>query len=73
MKSSFLTDTVSYLAEDKQGINTELRALGQLPLSVVAARGSIGLVFFGDESSEAVDAKSGKSLWHFPTGQKFHA
>jgi alcohol dehydrogenase (cytochrome c) len=34
-----------------------------------------GLVFFGDdaESFEAVDAKSGKPLWHFNTGQKFHA
>ncbi len=34
-----------------------------------------GLVFFGDdsESFEAVDAKSGKPLWHFTTGQKFHA
>jgi alcohol dehydrogenase (cytochrome c) len=33
------------------------------------------LVFFGDdsESFEAVDAKSGKPLWHFNTGQKFHA
>jgi len=34
-----------------------------------------GLVFFGDdaESFEAVDAKTGKPLWHFTTGQKFHA
>ena len=34
-----------------------------------------GLVFFGDdsESFEAVDAKSGKPLWHFNTGQRFHA
>jgi alcohol dehydrogenase (cytochrome c) len=34
-----------------------------------------GLVFFGDnaESFEAVDAKSGKPLWHFNTGQTFHA
>lgn len=33
------------------------------------------LVFFGDdsESFEAVDAKFGKPLWHFNTGQKFHA
>ena len=34
-----------------------------------------GLVFFGDdsESFEAVDAQTGKALWHFTTGQKFHA
>ena len=34
-----------------------------------------GLVFFGDnsESFEAVDAKSGKPLWHFNTGQSIHA
>jgi len=34
-----------------------------------------GLVFFCDdaESFEAVDAKSGKSLWHFTTGQSFRA
>jgi alcohol dehydrogenase (cytochrome c) len=34
-----------------------------------------GLVFFGDdaESFEAVDAVTGKSLWHFNTGQTFHA
>ena len=34
-----------------------------------------GLVFFGDNSGffEAVDAKTGKSLWHFNTGQSLHA
>jgi len=34
-----------------------------------------GLVFFGDdsESFEAADAKTGKPLWHFTVGQKFHA
>jgi alcohol dehydrogenase (cytochrome c) len=34
-----------------------------------------GLVFFGDdaESFEALDAKSGKPLWHFQTGQNFSA
>jgi alcohol dehydrogenase (cytochrome c) len=34
-----------------------------------------GLVFFGDdsESFEAVEASSGKPLWHFTTGQRFHA
>jgi alcohol dehydrogenase (cytochrome c) len=34
-----------------------------------------GLVFFGDnsESFEAVDAKSGKPLWHFNAGQPLHA
>lgn len=33
------------------------------------------LVFFGDDSNtfEAVDAKSGASLWHFNTGQTMHA
>jgi alcohol dehydrogenase (cytochrome c) len=34
-----------------------------------------GLVFFGNdaEAFEAVDARSGKSLWHFVTGQSMHA
>jgi alcohol dehydrogenase (cytochrome c) len=34
-----------------------------------------GLVFFGDDadSFEAVDAKNGKPLWHFNTGQDFGA
>ena len=34
-----------------------------------------GLVLFGDnsESFEAVDAKTGKQLWHFNTGQSIHA
>jgi alcohol dehydrogenase (cytochrome c) len=33
------------------------------------------LVFFGDaaQSFEAVDARSGKPLWHFNTGQNIHA
>lgn len=34
-----------------------------------------GLVFFADDaqSFEAVDAQSGAPLWHFTTGQNFHA
>ena len=34
-----------------------------------------GLVFFANdaEAFEAVDARSGKSLWHFNTGQSMHA
>jgi alcohol dehydrogenase (cytochrome c) len=34
-----------------------------------------GLVFFGNdsESFEAVDATTGRSLWHFNTGQLMHA
>jgi alcohol dehydrogenase (cytochrome c) len=34
-----------------------------------------GLLFYGDESEsfEALDARSGKSLWHFTTGQRMHA
>ena len=34
-----------------------------------------GLVFFGDDaqSFEAVDARTGKPLWHFNTGQDFSA
>lgn len=34
-----------------------------------------GLVFFGDDASsfEAVDARSGKPLWHFNTGQEMNA
>lgn len=34
-----------------------------------------GVVFFGDDSGffEAVDGKSGRALWHFNTGQDFHA
>lgn len=34
-----------------------------------------GLVFFGNDSEafEAVDARTGTSLWHFNTGQPMHA
>ncbi len=34
-----------------------------------------GLVFFGDDTFEfeAADARTGKALWHFNTGQMFHA
>jgi alcohol dehydrogenase (cytochrome c) len=34
-----------------------------------------GLVFFGNDAEgfEAVDAQTGKSLWHFSTGQSMHA
>ena len=34
-----------------------------------------GLVFFGDDVGEfeAVDARTGKALWHFNTGQRMHA
>lgn len=34
-----------------------------------------GLVFFADDSGslEAVDATTGRALWHFNTGQDFHA
>jgi alcohol dehydrogenase (cytochrome c) len=34
-----------------------------------------GLIFFGDDgqSFEAVDARTGIPLWHFQTGQDFHA
>jgi alcohol dehydrogenase (cytochrome c) len=34
-----------------------------------------GLVFFGDDAGafEAVDARTGKALWHFNTGQTLHA
>ncbi len=34
-----------------------------------------GLVFFGDDADafEAADARSGKALWHFNTGQSIHA
>ncbi len=34
-----------------------------------------GIVFFGNDSEafEAVDAETGKSLWHFNTGQAMHA
>ena len=34
-----------------------------------------GLVFFANDAEgfEAVDAKSGQSLWHFNTGQSIHA
>jgi alcohol dehydrogenase (cytochrome c) len=33
------------------------------------------VVFFGDDSGslEAVEAKTGAPLWHFNTGQSFHA
>ncbi len=47
--------------------------LGHSAGGVMATAG--GLVFFGNDSSafEAVDAKSGASLWHFNTGQMMHA
>jgi alcohol dehydrogenase (cytochrome c) len=34
-----------------------------------------GLVFFGDDANffEAVDAKTGRALWHFNTGQSMKA
>ena len=34
-----------------------------------------GLVFFGDDagSLEAVEARTGRPLWHFNTGQGMHA
>ena len=34
-----------------------------------------GLVFFGDDAGafEAVDAETGRALWHFNTGQSFYA
>ena len=34
-----------------------------------------GLVFFGDDagSLEAVEARTGRALWHFNTGQTMHA
>ena len=34
-----------------------------------------GLVFFGDDtgSVEAAEAKTGRPLWHFSTGQTIHA
>ena len=34
-----------------------------------------GLVLFGDDAGEfeAVDARTGKALWHFNTGQRMHA
>jgi alcohol dehydrogenase (cytochrome c) len=34
-----------------------------------------GLVFFGDDAGEfeAADARTGKALWHFNTGQRMHA
>lgn len=34
-----------------------------------------GLVFFGDDANsfEAVDARNGKPLWHFHTGQEMSA
>jgi alcohol dehydrogenase (cytochrome c) len=34
-----------------------------------------GLVFFADDADffEAADAETGKSLWHFNTGQTLHA
>jgi len=36
---------------------------------------STGLVFFGDNSRvfRSLDAKTGKPLWHFNTGQPLHA
>jgi alcohol dehydrogenase (cytochrome c) len=60
---------------DKQSIAWRYPQVGHAHSSggTLATAGS--LVFFGDDaqSFEAVDAKTGKPLWHFNTGQDFGA
>jgi alcohol dehydrogenase (cytochrome c) len=67
----------SLLAFDLEGQQPAWRYVqagsGHSSAGVMATAG--GLVFFGDNSQsfEAVDAATGKPLWHFNTGQTLHA
>jgi alcohol dehydrogenase (cytochrome c) len=61
------------LESDKPAWRYPQISAGHSSAGTMTTRG--GLVFFGDDaqSFEAVEAKSGTSLWHFTTGQNFHA
>jgi len=61
------------LDSDKPAWRVPQIGAGRTSSGTMTTRG--GLVFFGDEaqSFEAVDARTGIPLWHFNTGQDFHA
>jgi alcohol dehydrogenase (cytochrome c) len=61
------------LGSDKPAWRSPQIGLGHCSAGTMTTKG--GLVFFGDEgqSFEAVDARTGVPLWHFQTGQDFHA
>jgi alcohol dehydrogenase (cytochrome c) len=60
---------------DKQSVVWRLPQVGHAHSSGGTMTTAGGLVFFGDDSQsfEALDAKTGKPLWHFNTGQDFGA
>jgi len=60
---------------DKQSLAWSYPQVGHAHSSGGTMTTATGLVFFGDDaqSFEAVDAKTGKPLWHFNTGQDFGA
>src|SRR4029077_3203174 len=60
---------------DKQSIAWRYPQVGSAHSAGGTMTTAGGLVFFGDDaqSFEAIDAKSGKPLWHFNTGQDFSA
>jgi alcohol dehydrogenase (cytochrome c) len=60
---------------DKQSFAWRYPQIGNAHSSGGTMTTAAGLVFFGDDaqSFEAVDATSGKPLWHFNTGQNFGA
>jgi alcohol dehydrogenase (cytochrome c) len=60
---------------DKQSFAWRYPQVGRARSSGGTMTTAGGLVFFGDDSQsfEAVDAQTGKPLWHFNTGQDFSA
>ena len=60
---------------DKQSIAWRYPQAGHARSSAGTMTTATGLVFFGDDaqSFEAVDARTGKPLWHFNTGQELSA
>ncbi len=60
---------------DKQSIVWRYPQVGHTRSSSGTLSTAGGLLFFGDDaqSFEAIEATSGKPLWHFNTGQDFHA
>lgn len=60
---------------DKQAFAWSYPQVGRARSSGGTMTTAAGLVFFGDDaqSFEAVDARTGKPLWHFNTGQDFGA
>ena len=60
---------------DKKSIAWRYPQVGHTRSSSGTLSTAGGLLFFGDDaqSFEAIEATSGKPLWHFNTGQDFHA